>query len=93
MKDVDWKPYPETHPTKNGFYLVTLKIYDLNPDYEGDGICGDPRYLDTFSLDVWEMDFELKYAPYGFFPDDGMEVIAWAEKPEPYRPEAKDVRD
>lgn len=83
-----WNPYPETHPLKDGFYLVTIKKYDLNPDFEGEGICGDPKYLETFSLEVMEMAFEVKYeynGDCGFYCDYGTEVIAWSEMPPPYK--------
>ena len=93
MTHVDWKPYPETHPAKDGFYLVTIKNYDLNPDYEGDDT---QKYLDTFSLEVWELEFELKYekdrAGDGFACGYDEEIIAWAEKPLPYQPEAINER-
>jgi hypothetical protein len=93
MTHVDWHPYPETHPTENGWFLVTYKNFALNPDWSGDERDFEPKFSDNFTLEVMEREFFIdeKTGDFAFDYDklDGNEVIAWGEMPEPYRPEVK----
>lgn len=72
MTHVDWHPYPDEKPQKDGVYLVTIRVWNATYEdyFEGVG---------------------FSYFMNADFKEDAIhEVIAWAEKPEPYRPEVKD---
>ncbi len=69
MTHVDWHPYPEEKPKKDGVYLVTMRVWDAT-------------YEDYF------VGVGFSYFMNTDFKEDAIhEVIAWAEKPEPYSPE------
>lgn len=58
MTQVDWHPYPEEKPKREGVYLVTLKDEEVTSDWFNSGY-------------------------FRFYVDD---VIAWAERPKPFKP-------
>lgn len=81
MTHVDWKPFDfrdkSTHPKTESVYLVTV-----NP------------FLNSYPVvsDFWKgitacsKDF-AKFETVYFWQKYGNQVLAWAEMPEPYRPE------
>ena len=93
---VSWHPYPQTLPTEDGDYLVTYKHFHANPEHVFSWDPG-PDYLETFTLEVKSLEFERGWADSKgeFYFEDytpassqiWMEIIAWAELPEPYKPE------
>ena len=74
MTHVDWHPYPDEKPPKDGVYLVTMRVWDATYEDYFEGV-GFFYFMNT-----------------NFKEDAIHEVIAWAEKPEPYRPEDKNER-
>lgn len=74
MTHVNWHPYPDEKPQKDGVYLVTMRVWDATYEDYFEGV-GFFYFMNTD------------------FKEDAIHaVIAWAEKPEPYKPEDKNER-
>ena len=67
-----WHPYPEEKPKVPGCYLITMKY----PSYEDDKDSSDFEVV----IGYW-------YCKRFYISAKDKNVLAWADSPEPYRPE------
>lgn len=82
MTHVDWHPFPKEKPKDDGYYIVTINPF-LN---------SYPVVSDFWkSMTVCDEDFS-KTETVSFWGTYGNQVLAWAELPEPYRPEKENER-
>lgn len=80
MTHVDWHPYPDEKPERyTKEYLLTVEIHYGKHRVKKIGI---DTWGDSIGGGEWE-EFDNR--------SDSV-VIAWAEKPEPYRPEKENER-
>ena len=69
-----WHPYPEDKPKVPGRYLITMKY----PSYENNEDLSDTEVV----IGSWD-------CKRFYISASDKNVLAWAESPEPYRPEGE----